>query len=107
MSSAVSKIFRNFLYGYLPYLVIFLMSLYMPADTDLGWHLKYGEYFSKTGHFLSENILSLEMPGYRWPNISWLTDYITYSIYHQAGFLGLAIAGALITTLIFFFLERA
>ncbi|OGG02500.1 hypothetical protein A2W14_01730, partial [Candidatus Gottesmanbacteria bacterium RBG_16_37_8] len=107
MLNAVSTIFRNFLYGYLPYLVIFLMSLYMPADTDLGWHLKYGEYFSKTGHFLSENILSLEMPGYRWPNISWLTDYITYSIYHQAGFLGLAIAGALITTLIFFFLERA
>lgn len=107
MLSAVSTIFSNFLYSYLPYLVIFLMSLYMPADTDLGWHLKYGEYFSKTGRLLKENIYSLEMADYKWPNISWLTDFLTYQIYNLGGFLGLSIAGAIVTVLIFYFLDRA
>ena len=107
MLGTVSTIFSNFLYSYLPYLVIFLMSLFMPADTDLGWHLKYGEYFSKIGKVLKENILSLEMSGYKWPNISWLTDFLTYQIYHQAGFLGLSIAGAVVIVFIFFFVDRA
>ena len=90
-----------------PYIVIFLLGLNMPADTDLGWHLKYGEYFAKTGHILRDNIFSLEMPGYKWPNISWLTDFISYSIYHRAGFLGLSIAGAITIVLIFFFIDKA
>lgn len=107
MKSAASTIFSNFLYSYLPYLVILLMSLFMPADTDLGWHLKYGEYFSKTGKVLKDNILSLEMTDYKWPNISWLTDFLTYKIYNQAGFLGLSIAGAVVIVLIFYFVDRA
>src|SRR3990167_10463138 len=106
MLGTVSTIFSNFFYSYLPYLVIFLMSLFMPADTDLGWHLKYGEYFSKTGKVLKKNILSVEMSGYQWPNISWLTDFLTYQIYHQAGFLGLSIAGAVSVVLIFYFVDR-
>src|SRR3989338_9279747 len=107
MTGAISIITKNFLYRYFPYLVIFLMSLFMPADTDLGWHLKYGEYFSKTGKVLKKNILSVEMSGYQWPNISWLTDFLTYQIYHQAGFLGLSIAGAVVIVFIFFFVDRA
>lgn len=107
MISAVSKMFNSFFKGYLPYLVIFLLALYMPGDTDLGWHLKYGEYFFQTGTILRENILSLQMPGYKWTNISWLTDIITYFIYHHYGFLGLTIAGALIVVLIFYLIDKA
>ncbi|OGG39500.1 hypothetical protein A3J20_05850 [Candidatus Gottesmanbacteria bacterium RIFCSPLOWO2_02_FULL_42_29] len=79
----------------------------MPADTDLGWHLKYGEYFQKTGNILRDNIFSLEMPSYKWANSSWLTDIITYSVYKEAGFLGLTIAGGIIIVLIFYFLNKA
>ena len=107
MSGAISLFFINFLKKYLPYIAIFLLAVYMPADTDLGWHLKYGEYFFKTGQILRENIFSAEMPGYYWPNISWLTDLVTYSIFSRGGFLGLTIAGGFTTVLIFFVIDRA
>ena len=102
MYGSMLSILVNFLKRYFPFLIIFLLALYMPADTDLGWHLKYGEYFVKTGSILKENIYSLEMQGYKWTNISWLTDIATYSVYSRAGFLGLAIAGGAVTALIFY-----
>ena len=70
-----------FIRNYLPYLTIFLLSLNPLSDSDFGWHLKYGEYFFKTGQILRKNVFSLEMPDYRWVNSSWLTDVVTYYIY--------------------------
>ena len=107
MAGASSSFFSNFLKKYFPYIVIFLLALYMPVDTDLGWHIRYGEYFFKTGQILRENIFSLAMAGYRWTNSSWLTDIITYSIFSRWGFLGLAIAGGLLTVLTFYLIDRA
>lgn len=36
----------------LPFLTIFIASFYPSVDLDLGWHLKYGEYFFKNGEIL-------------------------------------------------------
>lgn len=90
-----------------PYLLVFFASLYHPIDTDFGWHLKYGEYLFKNHKILTENIFSSEMASYHWPNSSWLTDLITYSIFHNFGFIGLSIAGAVVITFTFFFFAKA
>jgi hypothetical protein len=93
--------------GFLPYIFVFVASLYLPSDPDLGWHLKYGEYFFEHGQILRENIYSTMMAGYNWPNGSWGTDIITYAIYNAGGFLALTLAGAAIVTATFFFFSKA
>lgn len=92
---------------FLPFVAVFIFSLSHPFDPDLGWHLKYGEYFFKNWHPLKENTFSTEMPGYLWPNSSWGTDLISYLTFSHFGFLGLAILGSLVITLTFFFFSKA
>ena len=103
----LKSIAEVFLKNCLPYLVVFLMALYPSSDTDLGWHLKYGEYLVQNGRILRENIHSLEMTDYQWINSSWAIDGITYLIYNSWGFLGLTLAGAVTVTLILFFVGKA
>lgn len=94
-----------------PFFVVFMASLFHPYDPDLGWHLKYGEYFfhppAGAGRILRENIFSTEMPNYHWVNSSWMTDLISYMTFSNFGFLGLSILGAAIITLTFYFFSRA
>jgi hypothetical protein len=91
----------------LPYVFVFVASLYRPKDPDLGWHLKYGEYFFKNHQILRDNIFSTMMPNFHWANGSWGTDVLTYFIYNHWGFLGLTLASALIVILTFFFFSKA
>lgn len=92
---------------FLPYLFVFLYSLYPPSDPDLGWHLKYGEYFFQHHKLLDTNTFATLMPDFKWANGSWGTDVITYAVYHYAGFIGLTIFSALIVTLTLFFAAKA
>lgn len=91
----------------LPFILVFLASLYRPYDSDLGWHLKYGEYFFKTGQILKDNIFSTEMTGYKWVNHSWATDLLTYLSFNTLGFLGITLLGATVICLTFYFFSRA
>lgn len=90
----------------LPYLFVFLYTLYVPTDPDLGWHLKNGEFFFQNGHIIRVNVYSQLMPGYVWANTSWLTDIITYGVYIIGGFVGLTILGSLLVALTFYFFSR-
>ena len=91
----------------LPYLFVFIASLYLPTDPDLGWHLKYGEYFFLHHHLLRDNIFSTMMAPYQWINGTWGTDIITYALYKIGGFLGITLLSAGIVTATFFFFARA
>ena len=91
----------------IPYLIVFIASLYGNQDPDLGWHLKYGEYFFKHGAILRDNTFSALMPNFHWANGSWGTDVITYLIFHFAGFLGLTLFSSLIIILTFYFISKA
>ncbi len=102
-----SGIIKNYLLYSLPYVFVFIAALYRPWDSDLGWHLKYGEYFFQNFAILKENIYSSEMAGYAWPNTNWLTDVITYAIFSTSGFLGLTLASAIIVTLTFWAFSKA
>ena len=47
-------------------LILSLIPIFFiaPIDSDLGWHLRYGDYFLKNGKFLKENILTYFLSGY-------------------------------------------
>ena len=91
----------------LPYLFVFIASLYLPTDPDLGWHLKYGEYFFQHHQLIQDNTFSSMMPMYHWANGSWGTDIITYVLFKTGGFFALTIASAAIITATFFFFARS
>lgn len=105
MKSWLSELFKKYFVVYFPWVVVFTASLYPPADSDLGWHLKYGEYFFNHFQILKENTFSQLMPTYLWVNSSWLVDLITYSIFQTMGFVGLTLLGAAViaTALYLFF----
>ena len=90
-----------------PFVIVFVGSMYTPSDPDLGWHLKYGEHFFKTGQILRDNNFSVMMPDFKWPNTSWGTDLITYASYNMGGFMALSVLGALVVTLTFYFFSKA
>lgn len=89
------------------YLAVFIFSINLPTDPDLGWHLKYGEYFFKNGTVLRDNIFSTMMPDYKWVNHSWASDALIYFVYNSNGFIGISLLGAGIVTLTFFVLSKA
>lgn len=91
----------------LPYLVVFLYSYSYSFDPDLGWHLKYGEYFVKNHDILRVNIYSWIMKDFVWVNGGWLSDLIIYVIFKNVGFTGLSIAGSIIITATFWFFANS
>ncbi|HSX09972.1 MAG TPA: hypothetical protein VLF93_07485 [Candidatus Saccharimonadales bacterium] len=102
----ISELINSFL-PILPYLVVFIFSLFPPSDPDLGWHLKYGEYFWQHGSLLRDNTFSTMMPNYHWANTSWFTDIIAYTTYHLGGLFGLTLLSAAIVTATFYFFSKA
>jgi len=91
----------------LPYIFVFIASLYLPTDPDLGWHLKYGEYFFLHHQLLRDNTFSTMMPNYHWINGTWGTDAITYAVFRLGSFWGLTLASATVVTATFFFFAKA
>lgn len=85
---------------------IFFMGLQPPGDSDFGWHLRYGEYFFRTGHVLRDNILSFVWPDYKWVQASWGYDLFLYQLFTHGEFLTVRIATAGITLLTFFVLTH-
>jgi len=87
-------------------ILIFLLFFLAPVDSDLGWHIRYGEYFLKTGHFLKNNILTYYLPDYYWQN-SYGFYQILISIIHQSlGFLGLSFLNSLLFVAAFYFFYK-
>ena len=103
----MNKTVFKFVLSSLPFLIVFLANLYRPYDADLGWHLKYGQYFFDHYQILRDNIFSTQMPDFHWSNSSWGADLISFSVFNGFGFLGLTILGASIVTLTFFFFAKA
>ena len=76
------------------------LAYYGPMqDVDLGWHLRYGQYFWQTGQVLKQNSFSYWLPDYVWPNHSWGYDVLIYPLYARTGLTGLAWLAALIAGL--------
>ncbi len=76
------------------YLLTFVLFISHPADLDLGWHLKYGEYAWQHQQVLRTNIFSTTLPAYRWINSTTGTDILSYALYRIGGFQALSLGGA-------------
>ncbi|MEK7559136.1 MAG: hypothetical protein AAB521_02415 [Patescibacteria group bacterium] len=98
---------RKLIENIIPYIIVFIASIHFPTDPDLGWHLKYGEHFFKTGSILRDNIFSTMMSDYKWVNHSWASDLLVYISFNTFGFLGVSLLGGAIVTLTFYFFSKA
>ena len=86
-------------------LILSLIPIFFiaPIDSDLGWHLRYGDYFLENGKFLKENILTYFLSGYYWPNSYSLYQAIT-TILYKIGNLQLLTLSYLLVMLFSFYL---
>lgn len=89
------------------FLSVFIASFNVPRDPDLGWHLKYGEYFFQNGQILKDNIFSSMMSDYKWVNHSWISDLLSYFFFDNFGFIGLTVLSASVVALTFFLFSKA
>lgn len=81
---------------------LLLIEAIQPSiDPDLGWHLRYGQYFFETGHVLRDNILSFIWPWYHWVQASWGYDLVVDQLFEHFGFPGLSVASGLLVLLTF------
>ena len=73
--------------------LIFVLVLFFlpPRDTDLGWHLRYGQYFFQTGQILKQNLLTFYLPDYIWPNSYGFYQILITFIFNHLGLSGLAV----------------
>lgn len=89
--------------NYLVYICLFLFCLYPYRDYDWGWHYKYGEYFFTHGFPYISDTYSWTLSGYQWINHSWMYDPLMYIIFSTTSFLGLSLAGAIVSVCAFYF----
>jgi hypothetical protein len=59
------------------------------VDTDLGWHLRNGEYLLKNDHWPNFDSYSFTAAGARWVDHSWLPEVVYYSFHHWLGLHGI------------------
>jgi hypothetical protein len=72
------------------------------TDADLGWHLRYGDYFWNTGTILKANTFSWSLPDYQWANHSWGYDIILSKLFSWGEFTLLSSFGAILIGLSYF-----
>lgn len=76
-------------------LLVFIMAVRVPLDSDMWWHLKAGEYTIAKGIPLLRDIFSYTRQAEVWINHSWLGEVILYWFYRYGGFWGLGLCVAL------------
>lgn len=98
--------YKDKIYLYLTYLLVFLFLVFPYSDKDWGWHFKLGEYFLKNWHFMPDNPFTWTLPYYQWTNHEWLYDPLLYLLSKSIGFTGLSILGAIVCFLTFYIIVR-
>lgn len=79
----------------LVFLFVFLFFFFPSTDTDLWWHLRYGQYFWQFLTPWRENELTYFLPGYQWKLCYFLFQATIYPLYKSFGLLGLSILNSL------------
>lgn len=83
----------------LPFIFVFLLFFIAPRDPDLGWHLRYGDYFLTNGQILRENQLTYFLSDYSWVHTDSLYQVAVALTNKISGFLGLSLFYSLLMTL--------
>lgn len=85
-------------------LLLTLLFVSTPTDSDLFWHLRYGQIMLEEGRLPFFDEFSWTFPSYPWANSYWLSDIFIYGGYKFLGILPLTFIFALIGALAFVFL---
>jgi len=101
---SLKPITRNISWKLIFFLGVFMFFFLPPNDTDLGWHLKYGDYFLSQGKFLTQNKLTVLLSDYYWPNSYSLYQILSATIFRLAKFPGLSFSYALVFVTFFYLL---
>lgn len=85
---------------------IFLLFLIPPFDTDLGWHLRYGDHFLRYKSFLTDNTLTYFMPDYKWSHSYSLYQILVSYIYKYFHLWGLTFINGILGVLTYIFFSK-
>src|SRR4030042_5429630 len=81
--------------------------MFLPSsDIDLGWHLRYGQYFIETHKYMRENILTYFLPNYVWSLSYFFYQNFIYIIYKFLGLPFLSILNSFLFVLSFIFFNK-
>ena len=79
------------LYPLLVLILIFIIAVRMPMDSDMWWHLKAGQETLRTGAVYQVDTFSSTRMGDRWINHSWLSQVLMAGLLRVGNFAGLSI----------------
>lgn len=85
---------------------VFITYFLPPIDTDLGWHLRYGNYFLDHGHPMMKNKLTVLLNNQSWPNSYTLYQPLISFLHHNFGLWGLSLLNSLILVISFYFVWK-
>lgn len=73
------------------FISLFAIAVRTPADTDMYWHLRTGQYILETRSIPSTDPFSSTMLGQPWIDVHWLSQIILYLTYSAGGTAALAV----------------
>jgi hypothetical protein len=85
---------------------LFAMAVRTPADTDMWWHLRTGQYVVETRTLPLADPFSHTRAGEAWINHSWLAQLALYSAYAVGSFPALALLVAALVVIAFVFVWK-
>ncbi len=88
------------------FIALLAMAVRVPADTDMYWHLRTGQYIVETRSVPATDPFSSTMFGKPWIDVHWLSQVILYATYAWFSTPGLAMLVALLVVLAFVFVWK-
>ena len=85
---------------------VFLCYLILPIDTDLGWHLRYGQQIFQNHQVFKINQIGFFLTNYQWKHAYSLYQLLTFFLFNYFGFWSLVIGNALLLTTVFWLIIK-
>ena len=102
----MSKLTLSKLVTIITFIALFAMAVRTPADTDMYWHLRTGQYILEMHSVPSSDPFSSTMLGKPWVDVHWLSQVILYVTYALSGTAGLALLVAALVVVAFIFVWK-
>jgi hypothetical protein len=91
---------------FITFISLFAMAVRTPADTDMYWHLRTGQYILQTRTIPATDPFSSTMLGQPWIDVYWVAQVMLYLTYVIGGTAALAFLVAALVLLAFVFVWK-
>lgn len=88
------------------FIALFAMAVRTPADTDMYWHLRTGQYILEVRTIPNADPFSSTMLGQPWVDVHWLSQVVLYGTFALFNYPGLALLVATLVVLAFVFVWK-